>query len=103
MSFEVIWTFDSVTSFHEEMDFIFKKWNQKEVIKFESLVEENLERLAKNPTIGKFEAVFEVYYLVISKQTTLYYNFNAINKTIELYLFWNNKKNPDELLKFLSY
>ena len=103
MSFEVIWTFDSVTSFHEEIDFIYKKWNHKEVIKFESLVEENLERLAENPAIGKFYAVFEVYYLVISKQTTLYYNFNPKNKTIELYLFWNNKRNPDELLKFLSY
>jgi hypothetical protein len=55
MSFEVIWTFDSVTSFHEEIDFIFKKWNQKEVIKFESLVEENLERLAKNQQLANMK------------------------------------------------
>ena len=73
------------------------KWNVKEVIKFEELVADELKRLAQNPAIGKHSDA--IYSLTISKQTTLYYRIN--NKSIELILFWNNLKNPDDLTKLL--
>lgn len=38
----------------EESEFILKKWNLKEVEKFTSLVEENLERLSKTPEMLTF-------------------------------------------------
>ncbi len=99
MIFSFIWHENAIISLEEENAFILKKWNEKEVQKFNDLINENLERLENNPRIGKFNSVFKVYYLVISKQTTLYYNFDENTKTIELYLFWNNLKDPDQLLK----
>ena len=42
-----------------------------------------------------------MYSIVISKQTTLYYNFNPLIKIIELHIFWNNSKNPADLAKLL--
>ena len=92
----------AIESLVSESDFILRKWNQTEVDKFENLVELNLERLSKNPEIGEFIKELNVFSIVISKQTTLYYNFNEETKVIDLYLFWNNLKNPNDLLKFLQ-
>lgn len=99
MRYKLDWTFLAEDSYFEEMEFILLKWNIKEVIKFENLVSIELKRLLENPTIGKFEE--GKYSLLISKQTTLFYKIKKRKETIELLLFWNNQKNPDELKKLL--
>ncbi|HAH54626.1 MAG TPA: hypothetical protein DCM02_04895 [Flavobacterium sp.] len=101
MIYKFKWQPNSEITYYEEIDFIFLKWNFKEVQKFQDLVIENLERLSKNPEIGIFNNKYNTYSLVISKQTTLYYNFNSNTKIIDLYAFWNNLKNPDDLSKLL--
>jgi hypothetical protein len=42
-----------------------------------------------------------IYYLMISKQTTLYYKVSENDQRIDLLVFWNNQKNPDDLIKLL--
>lgn len=101
MSCTIIWQPTALNTYVEEVEFVFLKWNFKEVQKFQDLVIENLERLSKNPEIVIFNNEFKVYSLVLSKQTTLYYNFNSNTKIIDLYAFWNNLKNPDDLTKLL--
>jgi plasmid stabilization system protein ParE len=101
MSYTIIWQPTALNTYVEEIDFVFLKWNFKEVEKFQILVEENLERLAKKPTIGIYKKELNLYMLVLSKQTTLFYSINSIAKIIELNLFWNNSKNPDDLTKLL--
>jgi plasmid stabilization system protein ParE len=88
-------------TYQDEIDFIYLKWNAKEVQKFQNLVQENLKRLSKNPKIGIYKSELNVYSIVISKQTTLFYNFDINTKIIDLYIFWNNSKNPDDLTKLL--
>ncbi len=100
MSYQIDWTFSALNSYYGEIEFIFLKWNQKEVLKFEKLVEKELERLSKNPTLGKMNFKNN-YSITISKQTTLIYRINDNAKSIELLLFWNNSKNPEELNKLL--
>lgn len=99
MSYRIIWTNLALSSHEEEIDYIFFKWNLKEVIKFENLVTIELNRLVQNPNIGKFKT--DKFSLTISKQTTLFYRINEKQKSIELLLFWNNQKNPEELNKLL--
>jgi plasmid stabilization system protein ParE len=101
MSYSIIWQPTALNTYIEEVDFVFLKWNFKEVQKFQDLVIENLERLSKNPEMGIFNTKFKTYSLVLSNQTTLYYNFNSNTKIIELNLFWNNSKNPVDLTKLL--
>jgi plasmid stabilization system protein ParE len=101
MSFIVNWDLIALDSFIKEAEFILLKWNLNEVERFNELVEENLFRLAINPLIGKFNKDLKLYALVISKQTTLYYNFDENTKIIDLYAFWNNSKNPNDLAKLL--
>lgn len=101
MIFNFIWHKNAEITLQEEASFILKKWNEFEVEKFEYLVVENLDRLSINPEIGIFNEQLKVFYLVISKQTNLYYDFNIETKIIKILLFWNNQKNPDDLSKLL--
>ena len=100
MSYHLDWTFSALNSYYEEIEFIYLKWNQNEVLNFEKLVEKELERLSENPTLGKINFKNN-YSIAISKQTTLIYRINDKVKSIELLLFWNNLKNPEDLNKLL--
>lgn len=90
MEYKVVWVPLAVETYMEEIDFIFLKWNQKEVDDFVILVDENLKRLSINPLIGQIHK--NVYKIVISKQTSLFYKINEKDKKVELVYFWNNKK-----------
>jgi hypothetical protein len=96
-----MWQPNSEYTYFEEADFILLKWNAKKVLKFIDLVEENPSRLSKNPSIGIYINELKIYSIVISKQTTLYYDFNENTKIIDLYVFWNNSKNPADFIKLL--
>lgn len=98
MIYNVEWTLSAQHSFTDEIDFIYLKWNYKQVLDFESLVESELVRLAKNPYIG-MSTFTELYSLNISKQTTLYYRIKRESQSLQLILFWNNLKNPKDLRK----
>jgi len=100
MKYQIDWTLSALNSYYEEVEFIRLKWNQKEVLKFENLVENELVRLSKNPSLGKIK-FNNTYSFLISKQTTLLYRINDKAKSIELLLFWNNQKNPEDLSKLL--
>ena len=99
--YSIHWSKLAEITFSEEMDFIFEKWNQKEVDKFGLLVQNCLQSISENPKIGKNESENQVYSFVISKQTTIYFKISEIELRIDLILFWNNKKNPILLDKYL--
>ena len=99
--YSIHWSKLAEITFSEEMDFIFQKWNQKEVDKFGLLVQNCLQSISENPKIGKNESENQVYSFVISKQTTIYFKIAEIELRIDLILFWNNKKNPILLDKYL--
>lgn len=101
MSSLLIWKYVALNTYIEEINYILLKWNNKEVQKFKDLVVENLERLSKNPKMGVYLEKDNIYYLMISKQTKLYYKVSENDQRIDLLVFWNNQKNPDDLIKLL--
>ena len=96
------WTENAIWSYHEECDFILKKWNKQEVRDFVDLVDENLKRLIRNPDIGKPYKIIGVHVLVISKQTSLAYTINKERNQLDLIFFWNNLQNPSDFKKHLK-
>ena len=90
MEYKIVWVPLAVETYMEEIDFIYLKCNQKEVDDFVMLVDENLKRLSINPLIGQIHK--NVYKIVISKQTSLFYRIIEKDKKVELVYFWNNKK-----------
>ncbi len=101
MNYTFKWQPNLQLTYFQETEFILLKWNLNEVEKFDQLVEENLFRLSINPLIETFNKNLRLFTLVISKQTTLYYKFDENTKIIDLYVFWNNTKNPNDLAKLL--
>ena len=101
MIYKVQWKPIATYTYFDEIDFILSKWNEIEVQKFEDLVYNFLETLSKTPEIGIYKSKYNCHSLVISKQTTLYYKIIEDKSQIDLILFWNNQKNPDDLIKLL--
>lgn len=101
MSSFLIWDNIALITYVEEINYILLKWNNKEVQSFKDLAVENLERLSKNPKMGVYLEKDNIYSLMISKQTTLYYKVSENDKRIDLLVFWNNQKNPADLIKLL--
>ena len=90
MGYSIHWVPLAIDTYLEEISFIYLKWNQNEVDKFVVLVDENLKRLSVNPLIGQIHK--NVYKIVLSKQTSLFYKIIEDEKKIELVYFWNNKQ-----------
>ena len=101
MSYKIIWQLSSEITYSDEIDYIYFKWNLKEVEKFQKLVIENLNRFSTNPLLGKYESNLKIYSYVISNQTTPYYSINHNQNIVNLLIFWNNQKNPEGLNKLL--
>ena len=101
MSYKIIWQFNSEMTYQSEIEYIYLKWNVKEVQKFQKLVLENLNRLSLNPFLGNYDSNLKLYFFLISKQTTLYYSINQNAKIVNLLVFWNNQRNPNDLIKLL--
>jgi len=99
MEYRIKWLDVASISYYQEIDFIYLKWNDKEVEKFVLLVDENLKRLSINPYIGV--PIKSIFRIVISIQTTLFYKVIENEKRIDLLIFFNNLKNPEELNKLL--
>ena len=87
MGREIIWSIKAVNAYKDGIDFIYLKWNYKVVPKISELVVDNLNRLMKNAEIGIFTDNYQISYLVISKQTTIYYDVDKIKNCIYLITF----------------
>ena len=101
--YSIHWSKLAEITFSEEMDFIFEKWNQKEVDKFGLLVQNGLLSISENPKIAKKESENQLFSFFISKQTTIYFKISEIDFRVDLILFWNNKKNPILLDRYLIF
>jgi len=93
----VYWTETAKSSFQDELDFIYRKWGKKEVDRFINLSTDFINLLVSGVLEGKPSRKRNIRISVISKQTTLIYRLNKKKKQIELILFWNNLKNPNQL------
>jgi plasmid stabilization system protein ParE len=95
----VVWTRTAKKTFLAETDFILRKWNKRQVKAFVQLVDECLGLLASGTLEGR-KIEEDLYLPVISKQATLYYLRDKNN--IVLQVFWNNKRNPEDLRYLLN-
>ncbi len=99
---KVIWSTEAKLSYYQELDFIYKKWNKKEVEKFIKLIDEFVKNLEIGILQGKNLHNNNLRSFVISKQTTIFFDYHKDKELIELLLFWNNSQNPKELKNMLE-
>lgn len=61
-----------------------------------------IERLSSGIEEGRVYPNNNIYSVVISKQTTVFFRKYPKNNNIALLLFWNNQKDPKTLKKLLE-
>ena len=98
----VIWTPTAELSYSQELEEINKKWTMTEIINFIDLVDDFVKKLESGIIEGKVSKKSNLRSFVISKQTTLYFDYFEDSKKIELLLFWNNHKDPKSLKRILQ-
>jgi plasmid stabilization system protein ParE len=101
MTYKVYWTSHATLTYAEEIEFIFEKWNLKEVEKFILLIDDFIRKISTFPFIGRKFIKRDIYSFVVSKQTTVFYKLRPDEQRIDLLFFHNNKRNPDYLMKVL--
>ena len=79
MDYKIIWEDSAKDSYFDELEFILSKWNLNEIYKFEELVTTTLKLLSKKAHIANYSKETDLFRLIISKQTTLYFELIVNN------------------------
>lgn len=99
----VYWTLLAEESYSRELEFIHLKWNATEVFKFMDMVDDILEKLQSGIIAGNLSKKTNLRRIVVSKQTTLFFEKLEQDQHINLLLFWNNKSDPKHLIELLDF
>jgi len=98
MAFKIIWSSLAIKTYIENIEYVQKKWTEKEAEKFASAVQRKLQLLLMNPNIGSPTSKRKnVRKAVVHKRVTLIYRFMPNKKEIELLRFWGTYQNPRRL------
>ncbi|TRX01663.1 type II toxin-antitoxin system RelE/ParE family toxin [Flavobacterium gawalongense] len=92
----IIWSDDAVDDVLENIDYLEKHWTKKEVDTFSEEIDAVLDKLSVGNLTFKPCGYKNTYEVPIIKQITLYYQVQ--DNDILLVRFWNNYRNPDNLV-----
>jgi plasmid stabilization system protein ParE len=82
-------------------DYLLQKWSQKVKSDFINKLDKSVNLIKSTPEIfPESDTQKGLHKCVITKQTTLYYRFNA--KTIFLVTIFDSRQNPNKLKKSLG-
>ena len=92
----VIWNYLAIGDYHENIDYLLRRWSDKEALKFINEVESVIYSLEQGNVKFKESGYQEIKQCVVRKQITLYYKHIEADK-IELLRFWNNYQDNKNL------
>ena len=98
----IVWSLNGEISYAKIIAYISEKWTEKEVLNFIDKTDELLINIQKGIIQGNISKFTSYRTFVLSKQTTLFFEIDNSNKTINLLLFWNNRDNPEKLKELLK-
>ncbi|HSM47087.1 MAG TPA: type II toxin-antitoxin system RelE/ParE family toxin [Draconibacterium sp.] len=98
MALNVRWTSESEDTFSDIINYLEQEWTEKEIRKFAQKTQKIILQIAKNPKMYKATGKEEIRRAVITKQTSLFYHINEVSNLITLLAFWDNRKNPNDLI-----
>lgn len=97
---KIQWSNRALISYIDNLEFILLIWNEKTTLDFIELVQDTLNRLKKNPFIGKpFNK--NIRQIILDKNASLFYEINEKTKTINILFITDNRQNPKDYSKLL--
>lgn len=94
--FQIIWSDEAISNLENILDYLERKWTEREVNRFKVLLSRLLEVIQNNPEIFPQSGVQPLLRkAVLSKQTSIYYLVR--NENIYLVYLFDNRMNPERL------
>jgi plasmid stabilization system protein ParE len=96
---KVIWTPVALKSLQQTVDFLAEQWNGSVVDEFLNQLDYRIAQIQSNPELAPGFLKSEFRQLLIHKSVSLFYRNSP--EHIKLLLVWDNRQDPEGLLKRL--
>jgi len=97
---KVVWTPIAANSLQEVVDFVQTNWSQEVAGQFLDLVDDRIHQLSIAPELAPLLQGTEYRKLLVHKNVSMCYMLQ--HDFILILLFWDNRKDPTQLLKKLK-
>ena len=94
MALKARWTPEAEETFNAIIEYLENKWTDIEVRSFVQKSQKVIGQIEKNPYQFKSSSFNEIRIAFITKHNSLIYCVNEQDGMIELYSFWENRKDP---------
>ncbi len=94
MALAVRWSLEAEETFDTIIEYLQSHWSEKEVRKFVQRTMRVIGQIETNPYLFKQTSFFAIRLAYITKHISLLYFVNETEGVIDLYSFWDNRKNP---------
>jgi len=96
MALKARWTPEAEETFNAIIEYLEIKWTENEVHSFVLKSQKIIDQIEKNPYQFKSSSFNEIRIAFITKHNSLFYGVSEQDDIIELYSFWDNRKDPQE-------
>ena len=96
MALKTIWSLDAEETFESVIEYLEEEWTEKEVSNFIRKTNALIKQIEKYPYQYKSSSFHAVRKAVITKHNSLIYHVNEKAEQIEIYTFWDNRKDPSK-------
>ena len=95
-TYKLIWSDEALNNLKNIIKYLEYKWTEKEIKKFEKLLDKRLDLISQNPLLfPKAIKSKDIRKSVLTKYTSVYYKINKYD--IELLSIFDNRQNPEKL------
>jgi plasmid stabilization system protein ParE len=95
--FKVRWSIHSIDELESTFQYLYKEFNEREVLKLQNAIDAFLELIIENPySFQLAENSTEVRKLVIMKYNTMYFSID--DDIIYILSFFSNRQNPEKII-----
>jgi plasmid stabilization system protein ParE len=96
MALKARWTPEAEETFNNIIEYLENYWTENEVHSFVQKSQKVIAQIEKNPYQFKSTGFNEIRIAFVTKHNSLLYRVNEQDRMIELYTFWDNRKDPQE-------
>ncbi|MCF8276397.1 MAG: type II toxin-antitoxin system RelE/ParE family toxin [Flavobacteriales bacterium] len=94
--FQIIWSDEAISNLEKILDYLERKWTEREVNRFKVLLSRQLDIIQNNPELFPKSGIQSLLRkAVLSKQTSIYYLIR--DDSIYLVYLFDNRMNPEKL------
>tara|TARA_R110000868_G_scaffold133885_2_gene345665 strand:+ start:185 stop:484 length:300 start_codon:yes stop_codon:yes gene_type:complete len=94
--FQIIWSDEAISNLERILDYLERKWTEREINRFKELLSRQLELIQNNPELFPKSTTQQLLRkAVLSKQTSIYYLIRE--QSIYLVYLFDNRMSPKRL------